>query len=1235
MKHSSSRVRNWCRRASSRAIVAITAVALIPMVAITPACNPFGLQDYQRDLLFGIGSLAIQLLGLGGGGAGGAAQPEPDNTGTAGQPNPNDNTTNTNSDDGTGTAGGGSTSGLSCWDLNANGLPDANEDINQDGLFTALDCQGPQGETGSDGPAGQDGADGQPGTPGQSGQTGQTGQTGATGPQGPAGPAGPAGQSGTSGQQGAQGPAGPTLFDVFIDQFYTVEGGSYDNLNTLGVAELQPQDVWEPAIGSGCENNVDVIAYLTSIGERYNTGNPVTMRLFIWRTGPNEDNCFIFRLDAFRARHGTGVTQYGDSRYIKFIDPEDPDPAGVLLVLDLPLNTEGLGLSKGLGFPNDLEVADLLAFEINSLPEYQDGGCYTLLGVDFFESQSFDEVLVQHAQVFDNYESIECLIDCNGNDIDDYEETDPELCFGGNGNDNNANDNFDLINGDLHCPNDCNGNRIPDECDLEDCDGSVWCSDCNENDRLDTCDICEMPANPALALSSTPTITDKSDLRPTLHAGETNATTIKLHARSQNGANGLGTVDLNSITSQDMINSLIGAGVSVSNITFTGVNHAAGTFSGGAEIVGCENGIVLSSGNIASVIGPNMSDDVTTNNGLPGDAQLDTLIPGFSSADATVLEFDFECEGQEFIQFQYVFTSDEYNEYVFSSYNDVFGFFLDGVNIAFVPGGGSTPVAINNVNCGDPYDPPFGGVNCNFYRNNDLDDGGGAINTEMDGLTLVFTATAPISPGTHHIKLAVADAGDFALDSNVFVCGSSFVCAEPTGACCDTDADTCSNGKLAEECDGENEVWSVGLTCDQVQCGPVEPECSQDCNYDQIPDECQLEENDCQEDGIPDECQLYENDCNENGTPDDCEEIGCCTNADCDDETWCNGQEVCVAYECQEGEAPCSGGDDPYCNEDADECVECLSNEHCGDNDVCTDDICDDGYTCSNPTIENCCYTEADCNDEDECTTDSCVDNRCVNEPVQPWEVCPSVDIVFVMDTSDSQEGEGTALCNGINAVITDLTNAGVSVNAVKWGVTQNGTQNPDYACLTGSVAAALGPQVPGDNGNCPALITDGGVSARENWGGGTSIVADRFGWTPAIGDDPAALRIIVPISDEGPCLGDPCSFQSDADALENAIIQSVANNVRVYPIAASGSSSCVINRMTDLADGTGGQMFQSSDPASMLSAAIYAYMQDNCEQFCEIQQPPAFSSLEGPFATMLGENDGSISTDDVDTDSE
>jgi len=52
--------------------------------------------------------------------------------------------------------------GLSCWDINGNGIGDLAEDTNGDGAFTAHDCQGLEGPQGDMGPAGPSGISGLP-----------------------------------------------------------------------------------------------------------------------------------------------------------------------------------------------------------------------------------------------------------------------------------------------------------------------------------------------------------------------------------------------------------------------------------------------------------------------------------------------------------------------------------------------------------------------------------------------------------------------------------------------------------------------------------------------------------------------------------------------------------------------------------------------------------------------------------------------------------------------------------------------------------------------------------------------------------------------------------------------------------------------------------------------------------------------------------------------------------------
>ena len=85
------------------------------------------------------------------------------------------------------------------------------------------------------------------------------------------------------------------------------------------------------------------------------------------------------------------------------------------------------------------------------------------------------------------------------------------------------------------------------------------------------------------------------------------------------------------------------------------------------------------------------------------------------------------------------------------------------MNIAVIPET-TIPVTINNLNCGNPYlsDDKY----CSLFNNNEgLTD----FDTEMDGFTVVLTATTAVNPGLNHIKLAIADAGDSSLDSNVLI----------------------------------------------------------------------------------------------------------------------------------------------------------------------------------------------------------------------------------------------------------------------------------------------------------------------------------------------------------------------------------------------------------------------------------------------------------------------------------
>ena len=256
----------------------------------------------------------------------------------------------------------------------------------------------------------------------------------------------------------------------------------------------------------------------------------------------------------------------------------------------------------------------------------------------------------------------------------------------------------------------------------------------------------------------------------------------------------LNTTNATNLTPEEIVDLLVGVGIEVSNVEIIGSDLAIGKFSGGlSEDIGIDSGVILSSGNIADAIGPNDSDSTGQGLGTEGDESLNAILGARTDPrdtdddqnsdssqsnttgtnDAIVLEFDFVPEYEEFV-FEYVFASDEYNEFANSTFNDVFAFLLEEENIALIPGT-TTEVSINSINAGE---------NSSFFRNNDLDDVGvnDRLQTEFDGLTNTLAVKGFVTPGkTHHLKLALADTGDSIYDSAVFLKEGSLSTPPQTG----------------------------------------------------------------------------------------------------------------------------------------------------------------------------------------------------------------------------------------------------------------------------------------------------------------------------------------------------------------------------------------------------------------------------------------------------------------------
>ncbi len=217
-----------------------------------------------------------------------------------------------------------------------------------------------------------------------------------------------------------------------------------------------------------------------------------------------------------------------------------------------------------------------------------------------------------------------------------------------------------------------------------------------------------------------------------------------------------------------------GESIVISNLTvLLGQGRQNGTFSGGTAAVGIDRGIFISSGrgNNFNTVATVRSD--VQNNGDTPDADL----IGISSAarrDTSSVTLQIT-PAKNTIFARFAFASEEYPEYVCSTFNDAFGLFISGgdltgtQNIAVVPGSGST-ISINTVNNGfnDDGNPCPGEPTNNSAFYNDNATGPNFI---FDGYTDVFEVIIlGVTPGeTYDFKMVVADAIDNVYDSAVFL----------------------------------------------------------------------------------------------------------------------------------------------------------------------------------------------------------------------------------------------------------------------------------------------------------------------------------------------------------------------------------------------------------------------------------------------------------------------------------
>ncbi len=242
-------------------------------------------------------------------------------------------------------------------------------------------------------------------------------------------------------------------------------------------------------------------------------------------------------------------------------------------------------------------------------------------------------------------------------------------------------------------------------------------------------------------------------------------------------------------------NVFLGDGVEVISVNYQGDARSVAYFKDAMPFIGMDRGVLMTTGNTQGSAGNIGVDNVGNDQmSIPlgtnfSDPDLEDIAGTQDVNDITTFTITFRPYGDT-LRFNYSFASEEYPEYVCSNFNDIFGFFISGPgingpfadnaqNIALIPGT-NLPVRINNVNSGtvgnngtaDNCAPPDGSLAfSSFYVNND----GSNQQPVFDGFTRVLQAEAIVQPcQVYTIKLVIADVGDGAFDSGVFLQAKSF-----------------------------------------------------------------------------------------------------------------------------------------------------------------------------------------------------------------------------------------------------------------------------------------------------------------------------------------------------------------------------------------------------------------------------------------------------------------------------
>ncbi len=282
-----------------------------------------------------------------------------------------------------------------------------------------------------------------------------------------------------------------------------------------------------------------------------------------------------------------------------------------------------------------------------------------------------------------------------------------------------------------------------------------------------------------------------------------------------------------------MASEILGSGFTINSATYTGDANSSATYVDGdttnPDVLPSDTGVILSTGNVADFA------NATGANNQNGGTSTNTSGPdgagpfGAGTFDAAILEVNFTPEpGQTSLNIEFRFYSEEYNEYVYSNFNDIALVQIDGVTVPISVGSGeisvnginnagvTTPANGNQANDPNPGNGVFDSANPNLY----IDNTAGTYATEMDGFTVTLSLDIPVTPGVaQDLFIGIADTGDAAWDSSIVIASNNVPDTTDTDpiATDDTGIDTFgTNPKTVDILANDSDPNGQALTITQI-----------------------------------------------------------------------------------------------------------------------------------------------------------------------------------------------------------------------------------------------------------------------------------------------------------------------------------------------------------------------------------------------------------------------------------